>query len=136
MEIVAFSRGFDRSRFRCGKPELDDWVKTKAGQQERSNNTRTFLAVEESVVIGYYATTAYRLGLDEAAEMYGVGSVRRIRGGCGSCDRPGRRDVLFAVRVHEVRGSRAASVHAREEPGGDVGRDSRLICTHVVSTVQ
>lgn len=24
-------------------------------------------------VIGYYATTTYRLGLDEAAEMYGVG---------------------------------------------------------------
>lgn len=73
MEIVAFSREFDRSRFQCGKPDLDDWLKTRAGQQDRTNNTRTFLAVEESRVIGYYATTAYRLGLDEAAQMYGVG---------------------------------------------------------------
>lgn len=73
MEILAFSRRFDRSSFRCGKPDLDDWLKTRAGQQERSNNTRTFVAVEESQVAGYYATTAYRLGLDEAAEMYGVG---------------------------------------------------------------
>jgi predicted N-acetyltransferase YhbS len=74
VEIVAFSREFDRSRFRCGKPDLDDWLKTKAGQQDRTNNTRTFLAVEESSrVIGYYATTAYRLGLDEAAQMYGLG---------------------------------------------------------------
>lgn len=73
MQIIAFSRGVDRSSFRCGKPELDDWLKTRAGQQERSNNTRTFLAVEDFKVVGYYATTAYRLVLDEVAEMYGVG---------------------------------------------------------------
>jgi predicted N-acetyltransferase YhbS len=73
VEIQAFDRRFDRSSFSCGKPDLDDWLKTKAGQQERTNNTRTFLAVDGLKVIGYYATTAYRLGLDEAAEMYGVG---------------------------------------------------------------
>lgn len=73
MDILAFNRRFDRSSFSCGKPDLDDWLKTKAGQQERANNTRTFLAVDGRQVIGYYATTTYRLGLDEAAEMYGVG---------------------------------------------------------------
>jgi predicted N-acetyltransferase YhbS len=73
VEILAFDRRFDRSSFSCGKPALDDWLKTQAGQQERSNNTRTFLAVDGSKVIGYYATTTYRLGLDEVAEMYGVG---------------------------------------------------------------
>lgn len=73
MEIVSFNRSFDRTRFSCGKPDLDAWLKTNAGQQERSNNTRTFLGIEQSRVVGYYATTAYRLGLDEAAEMYGVG---------------------------------------------------------------
>lgn len=73
MEILAFDRGFDRNAFSCGEPDLDNWLKTGAGQQERANNTRTFLAVDGSKVIGYYATTAYRLGLDEAAEMYGVG---------------------------------------------------------------
>ena len=73
MEIVAFDRRFDRSSFSCGKPDLDDWLKTQAGQQERANNTRTFLAVEGLKVIGYYATTTYRLGLDEVAAMYGVG---------------------------------------------------------------
>ena len=73
MEIVAFNRLYDRSSFSCGKPDLDEWLKTKAGQQERANNTRTFLAVEELTVVGYYATTTYRLGLDEVAAMYGVG---------------------------------------------------------------
>jgi hypothetical protein len=46
----------------------------EADQQERTHNTRTFLAVDGSKVIGYYATTAYRLGLNEVAEMYGVGN--------------------------------------------------------------
>ncbi len=73
MEIQAFDRRFDRNSFSCGKPDLDDWLKTQAGQQERAHNTRTFLAVDGPKVIGYYATTTYRIGLDEAAEMYGVG---------------------------------------------------------------
>jgi predicted N-acetyltransferase YhbS len=76
VEILAFDPRFDRRSFSCGKPDLDDWLKTKAGQQERANNTRTFLAVDGSKVVGYYATTAYRLGLDEAAEMYGIGKQR------------------------------------------------------------
>lgn len=73
MEIVAFDRAFDRSLFSCGKPDLDDWLKTQAGQQERADNTRTFLAVEGTKVVGYYATTTYRLDLDDVAQMYGVG---------------------------------------------------------------
>ena len=72
MEIFAFDRRFDRGSFSCGKPDLDDWLKTKAGQQERANNTGTFLAIEEVRVVGYYATTTYRLGLGEVAEMYGT----------------------------------------------------------------
>jgi predicted N-acetyltransferase YhbS len=73
VDIVAFDRRFDRNSFSCGKPDLDDWLKTQAGQQERANNTRTFLAVDGEKIMGYYATTTYRLGLDEAAEMYGTG---------------------------------------------------------------
>lgn len=73
MEIVAFDRKFDRSSFSCGNPDLDDWLRTQAGQQERANNTRTFLAVDVLKVVGYYATTTYRIGLDEAAAMYGAG---------------------------------------------------------------
>jgi predicted N-acetyltransferase YhbS len=73
VEVVGFDRRFDRSQFSCGKPDLDDWLKTKAGQQERANTTRTFVAVDGMKVAGYYATTTYRLDLDEVAAMYGVG---------------------------------------------------------------
>lgn len=75
IQIVGFSRAIDRTDFRCGKPQLDDWLRTKAGQQEKSDNTRTFLAIDPSRdgVAGYYATTTYRLDLDEAAAAYGAG---------------------------------------------------------------
>jgi predicted N-acetyltransferase YhbS len=78
IEVVHFNKVFDRTRFDCGKPDLDEWLQTKASQQERSGNTRTFLAVECSSgrVVGYYATTTYRLELDEAASAFGVGKRR------------------------------------------------------------
>ena len=110
MEIVAFSRSYDRSRFGCGKLDLDEWLKTKAGQQERANNTRTFLAIEGFRVVGYYATTVYRLGLAEVAEMRGVGK-----------------------RAYPM-----PAVSWRVWPSMRVPRatGSRLICTYLVSTLK
>lgn len=69
MEIVPFVRSFDRARFDCGKPDLNDWLRRQAGQQERADNTRTFFAIESDEIVGYYATTTYRLDLGEAALM-------------------------------------------------------------------
>lgn len=75
IRIIPFDSHLDRNRFRCGKDDLDVWLKTQAGQQERRNNTRTFLAVDDSGhrIVGYYATTAYRLELDERAAALGAG---------------------------------------------------------------
>ena len=76
--IVAFGKSFDSSRFTSGNADLDDWLRTKAGQGERSDNTRAFLALDPGGerVIGYYATTTYRLELDEAARALGAGKRR------------------------------------------------------------
>lgn len=76
VEIIPFRRDVDRSAFRCGKPELDTWIEKYAGQSERDNTTRTFLAMEDDTLIGYYATTACELNLDEAASAFGVGKRR------------------------------------------------------------
>lgn len=67
-----------KATFRCGKPELDEWLHSYAGQQERSNNTRTFLAVPSGsgVVAGYYATTTYRIELDDESVEFGAGRRR------------------------------------------------------------
>jgi len=77
IEIVPFRREVDRSEFQCGKPELDAWIARYAGQSERNDTTRTFLALEDDdTLIGYYATTACELDLDEAASAFGVGKRR------------------------------------------------------------
>jgi GNAT superfamily N-acetyltransferase len=76
--IRSFDGRVDRSAFTCGEDELDDWLRTQAGQQEKRGNTRTFLAVDldDDSLVGYYATTTYRLELDEAAQAFGVGKRR------------------------------------------------------------
>ena len=78
-QIEVTIKPFDRTlvkntSFRCGQPDLDEWLRRYAGQQERSHNTRTFLAVpaESSQIVGYYATTGYRLEPDEASVSLGV----------------------------------------------------------------
>lgn len=76
MEIIKFVKSFDRDRFDCGKPELNEWLRTQSGQQERLNNTRTFLAIDDDEIVGYYATATYRLELDEVATAYGAGKRR------------------------------------------------------------
>lgn len=78
VEIVAFDRRFDRSEFSCGKESLDTWLKQYAGQSERRDTTRTFLAVEPASdrVVGYYATTAIELNLNPEAAAFGVGRRR------------------------------------------------------------
>jgi len=64
--------------FSCGQPDLDEWLRHHAGQQERRNNTRTFLGVlpGSDQVIGYYATTTYRIEPDDTSVEYGAGHHR------------------------------------------------------------
>lgn len=48
VHIVSFNRALDRTGFRCGHADLDDWVKTQAGQQERRDTTRKFLVIDSA----------------------------------------------------------------------------------------
>jgi predicted N-acetyltransferase YhbS len=78
VEIIPFDRHYDRSAFSCGKPSLDEWLQRYAGQSERRDTTRTFLAIEPDSerVVGYYATTAIEINLDAVAAAFGVGRRR------------------------------------------------------------
>lgn len=116
VEIVSFSRAIDRSGFSCGKPDLDAWLKQHAGHQERSNNTRTFLAVDPQSdgVLGYYATTTYRLELGEVARLHG--SPRRrypipavLLARLAVDERSAGRGVGRQLLVHALRGFVTAS---------------------------
>lgn len=79
VQIRPFDRAAVReSSFACGNPELDEWLRVYAGQQERSNNTRTFLAqpVNSTQLVGYYATTTYRIERDDLSVEFGAGKRR------------------------------------------------------------
>lgn len=79
VEILPLASQHVRAHFACAKRDLDEWLIRQAGQQERKHNTRTFVAVDPidgQSVVGYYATSTYRLDLDEAASAFGVGKRR------------------------------------------------------------
>lgn len=76
--IAPYNKQLSRDVFSCGRIELDNWLKRLATQQERSGNTRTFLAFSSSHdrVVSYYSTTTYRLEPNEAAIAFGTGKGR------------------------------------------------------------
>lgn len=58
-----------RATFACGQPDLDDWFRHRAGQDERRNITRVFVAVDEVLgVIGFYSLSAFTLGFEDLPE--------------------------------------------------------------------
>lgn len=52
-----------RSAFDCGQPLLNDWLKHQAGQFDRRDLARTYVAVipGEAIVRGYYAISSHRV---------------------------------------------------------------------------
>jgi GNAT superfamily N-acetyltransferase len=66
IEHLAAAHG--RGSFSCGQPSLDDFIRTKAGQYERKNVGRTFVAVGpgDPRVLGYYTLA---LGAVEFAHL-------------------------------------------------------------------
>lgn len=63
-------RAHDRSRFTCGEAALDRWFRAQAGQEERRNITRVFVArdgeaSEPDVVVGFYTLSMFTLAFDD-----------------------------------------------------------------------
>jgi GNAT superfamily N-acetyltransferase len=58
--IEPFDKAHDRSGFTCGKPSLDDFIRTRVSQYEKRRLGKTFVAVSEGEkrVIGYYTLAA------------------------------------------------------------------------------
>jgi ribosomal protein S18 acetylase RimI-like enzyme len=59
----------DRSKFACGEAELDDWFRRRAGQDERRNIARVFVAVDSELgVVGFYSLSSFKLDVDDLSE--------------------------------------------------------------------
>ena len=48
----------DLSQFQCGEPELDDWLRRRALQNEENGASRTYVVCAGRRVVGYYALAA------------------------------------------------------------------------------
>jgi len=64
--IEPFGKAHDRSAFTCGKPSLDDLIRTRVSQYEKRRLGKTFVAVSEGEqrVIGYYTLAAGAVSLE------------------------------------------------------------------------
>lgn len=59
----------DRSHFRCGEAQLDEWFQKRAGQDERRNVARVFVALDDtSQIVGFYSLSAFTLSLDDVPD--------------------------------------------------------------------
>lgn len=58
--IEPFGKAHDRSAFTCGKPSLDDFIRTRSSQYEKRRLGKTFVVVSKGkkLVIGYYTLAA------------------------------------------------------------------------------
>jgi GNAT superfamily N-acetyltransferase len=74
--IRRLDKSHDRSAFDCGQPILNEWLKDRAGQFDRRDLSRTFVATrpDELLVLGYYAISTHRVVHEvlPAAEAQGL----------------------------------------------------------------
>ncbi len=66
------AKSHDLSRFHCGVPELDAWLRERAGANEDSGASRTYVICIGRRVVGYYA-----LAVGGVARLGVTGRVKR-----------------------------------------------------------
>jgi ribosomal protein S18 acetylase RimI-like enzyme len=70
IRIEPLGKDHDRARFSCGQPELDDWFRLRASQDEKRNIARVFVAVAPELgVVGFYSLSSLSLSLDHLPEQ-------------------------------------------------------------------
>ena len=118
----------DLSQFECGEPELDDWLRHRAIQNEESGASRTYVVCAGQQVVGYYALAAgavahahapgrVRRNMPNPVPVMVIGRLAidlRFQGrGIGSALL--RDAVLRTAQAAEIAGIRAILVHAISE---------------------
>lgn len=65
----ALGKQHDRSGFSCGQSALDDWFRHRAGQDERRNVARVFVANDPDFgIVGFYSLSAFKLDIADLPE--------------------------------------------------------------------
>ncbi len=70
--IAPLEKGHDRKQFACGQPDLDDWFQRRAGQDDKRNIARVFVATDDDLgVVGFYSLSSFTLALEDLPEEVG-----------------------------------------------------------------
>lgn len=115
----------DLSRFDCGVPDLDDWLRRRALANQASGASRTYVVCEGRRVVGYYAlatgavaragaTARTRRNAPDPVPVMVIGrlAVDRTRQGHGLGHALLRDAVLRTLQAADIVGIRAILVHA------------------------
>jgi GNAT superfamily N-acetyltransferase len=115
----------DLSSFDSGEPALDEWLRRRAGQNEASGASRTYVVCAGWKVVGYYtlaaggithagATGRIRRNMPDPVPVMVLGrlAVDKTVHGKGIGIGLLRDAVLRTVRASEIAGIRAILVHA------------------------
>lgn len=65
LRIEALSKKHNRKGFRCGESALDRWFEAHAGQDERRNIARVFVALDGDGVVGFYSLSMFTLAIED-----------------------------------------------------------------------
>lgn len=61
-----------RSAFSCGVAALDDWFRLRAGQDEKRNVARVFVALDDRLgVVGFYSLSSFTLTIADLPDEHG-----------------------------------------------------------------
>lgn len=65
MQIIPFNPTIARDAFDCGEPALNHYLQQLAGQHSRKNVSRTFVAIADDVVKGFYSLSMAESQLED-----------------------------------------------------------------------
>jgi GNAT superfamily N-acetyltransferase len=77
-DIQPLGRSHDRSSFDCGNAALDEWIQKRAGQWQRKELARCYVAarIGEARVLGYYAISSHHVGYESLSADQAKGLPR------------------------------------------------------------
>lgn len=75
-ETLPISKEFDTSQFDCGVATLNDYLKKFAIQNHANRSAKTFVAVRDSKVVGYYTLAMASAERDSTPERVSKGLAR------------------------------------------------------------
>lgn len=126
---VPLTKEHDTQSFDCGVPPLNEYLKRYALLNQQNRSARTYVAMRDNRIAGYYTLSNGSVSRDEVPPRVGQGlgrypvpitllarlAVDRSEAGKGLGRGLLKDAVLRACQASEIIGSRAILIHAKDQ---------------------